>query len=460
MIPAGVSTPDRPLVYQLPCFVCRQPFTISSAEPHVRCATCRGGRTMQPRLQKDDVLAALDVDAVLAHYGIRVLPHGRWRRGRACPDRNDHDADAFGVSPEGKWACHACQTGGDLLTFVARAEGLDPQTDFAKVLEVAAKIAGVVAGDPPPVRRAPAPTGPSLDERIAQAKKKAAWLWGRCLTKSLTVEHWLKERALDPEAIRMLTMVTKDFEEESEIAFGPIAMKPEEIEKSDATRSIWRAFGLFAVCLPVRSIRDGSIIDVRRRAVPRAWFGEDTNRFVAGEDVPKIMGMLGGVTSHEGELVGCYGRPHEIDGTRPVVVAEGWADYLTARLAFTEFDVLGAVDAGQYAAVAAYAANVVAAAGATENVILLAQNDPPRLDQKTQKWVQGASARALEAARALCLRRLPIAQVPIVVPKGCKDANEVAQKSGLAEIRRLLLEAIAFPEPAPPAEEPDWMDAP
>lgn len=453
---AGVSTPDRPLVYELPCFRCRKPFTVSSEDPHFACPTCRGAMK-KPTLQKDDVLAALDPDAVLAHYGIRVTQQGRWKRGRACPQRADHAVDAFGISPDGKWHCHACNVGGDLLALVAFAEGISLHTDFGAVLEVAAKIAGVVAGDPPPVRRPPPPPGPTLAERVAEAKKKAGWLWGRCLTESRMVDAWLRSRAIDPDMLRELARVTHDFGTEPEIAYTPIAMRPEEIERSDATRSIARAFRVFGVALPVRSIVDGSIVDVRRRGIDPAWFGDDVPPMAMAADAPKVLGMLGGVVAHQGDLVACYGRPHEVDGTRDVVVVEGWADYLTARLAWTEYDVLGATDAGQFANVAAFAAARVAEAGGEARVVLIAQNDPPRADPKTGQMKEGAATRALDEARVRCLRRLPLDRVPLVLCAPAKDLNDVAQQRGFAACRRLLLEAVDADAVVKPADEwGDW----
>lgn len=330
-----------------------------------------------PHLDRDTVVAALEPAALCDHYGIALRWHGRWGRAKRCP-RTDHSTDAFAVSRDGRWHCHACDEGGDLLHLVAAAESLDVKADFVEVLKTAAAIAGVEDPDefgpplkPPPPKRQPPPIE-SLDVRVAKAQKRAAWLWKMLRDPDdRVIVSYLRSRGVWLQRIPP-----------TELRAGPINLTMAQAEAqgggpgSDLVRlvKLWREYG---VALAVRHVETGALVDVRLRRLDPG-------------DGPKVVGMLGGVTSSEGELVGCYGRPHELRRAR-VFVVEGLADTLTAWWLFPDDDVIGAVDAGSFAAVAAHAARYCAQSNAT--LVLVAQEDGP--NRAADRAVDKGFARAL-----------------------------------------------------------------
>lgn len=325
-------------------------------------------------LDKSTVLAALTPEAVLQHFGIPGQWRGRWLRSRRCA-KVDHDTEAFGLARDGHWSCHACDMGGDLLRLVATGHGLDPRTDFQKVLEIAAEIAGVQDDDSfggsdvasKAVPRAPLPPIPPLAERVALAKKRAAWVWDRLVRREETPRsaadgYLAHERKLDPVGLRKL----EDLRE------TPFRHTLDGRQSEDLTRFV-RSFSVPGIALPVRAVDDGSLVDIRiRRYEPR-------------DNQPKIVGMLGGVTVGPADrggvrqLVGCYGHPECIDPgpSLLVVVVEGAVDYLTALNVWPDAQVLGAVDAGCMGLVTAHAARQLASYPGAR-LLIVEQADPPR----------------------------------------------------------------------------------
>lgn len=326
-------------------------------------------------LDRSAILSALRVEDVLQHFAIPGQWRGRWLRSRRCA-LGDHDTDAFGISHSGHWHCHAHDQGGDLLRLVATGHNLDPRTDFQKVLEIAAEIAGVQDDDSfggsdaasKAVPRAPLPPVPPLAERIAVAKRRAAWVWDRLMQReemprSGADRYLAQERKLDTVGLRKL----EDLRE------TPLRVTPQEAARSEDLQRFVRSFNVPGVALPVRAVDDGSLVDIRiRRYEPR-------------EGQPKIVGMLGGVTIGPADrggvrqLVGCYGHPECIDPgpSRLVVIVEGALDYLTSLCVFPEAQTLGAVDAGCMGLVAAHAARQLASYPGAQ-LLLVEQADPPR----------------------------------------------------------------------------------
>lgn len=318
-------------------------------------------------LDRATVLAQLRAEDVIQHFAIPGQWRGRWLRSSRCAV-TDHGTDAFGIARDGHWHCWACDTGGDLLRLVAIGEKLDMRSDFPRILEIAAAIAGVddeesfgAPARPAPKARDPLPPVPPLSERVAIAKRRAAWVWDRLFKwddaarvtewgqpgrKSVSDSYLALERRLDPVAIRKL----------EELRETPMRATIEEVAKRPELKSLAFLFGTPGVAIPVRHISDGALVDIRVR------------RFEPRPDQPKIIGMLGGVTAGPAEggrprqLVGCYGNPHCIDPgpSRMVVVCEGAMDYLTALCTWPDAQILGAVDAGSLALVAGHAARGLA----------------------------------------------------------------------------------------------------
>jgi hypothetical protein len=322
-------------------------------------------------LDRDQVLAKLRAEDVAAHLGIIGAWRGRWLRSRRCGVA-DHSSEAFGLARDGFWHCHVCDCGGDLLALLALAEGLDIRADFGRVLAVAAALAGVDDPDefggpvrPAPRQRPELPPLPSLPERIAVAKRRAAWVWGRMVDPSeLAISsarlYLHKERGLDPGAV---------FARES-VRETPLRCTTDEIARSSELGSLSRSFAVPGLAVPVRAVDDGRLVDIRIR------------RFEPRDDQPKLVGMLGGVTSGSiGSgpriLVGCYGHPELVDADL-AVITEGALDYLTALQCWPGGAVLGAVEAGSLALVTAHAARQLAARDRSSRLLIVEQADPPR----------------------------------------------------------------------------------
>lgn len=339
------------------------------------------------KVDRDAVIGALTPDAVLQHYQIQGRWHGRWFRSRRCP-KQDHSTDAMGMSVDSKFACHACDLGGDLLTFIALAEKLDIRSDFAAVLERAAEIAGIVADDdfggskPARPTRPPPPALPPLHERIATAKKRAAWVWSRLHDMERVRWEYLASRKIDPDVIvRRETLKAT-----------PMRVTADEIYRrgghDGAVAKLGRMFAKLGICIPVRHVADGTLVDIRSRRLDPQTYVDDNG---AEATEPKVIGMLGGIVRDGDELIGCYGHPHELEAEH-VVVVEGWADYLTAILKWPYAAILGAVDAGSYPLVAGFAARAIAERG-TGKVTLVAQWDG--LEGAADRAVNVASKRAI-----------------------------------------------------------------
>ncbi len=332
-------------------------------------------------LDRATVQAALRAEDVRNYFQIPGQWRGRWLRSRRCATE-EHGSEAFGISRDGKWNCHACDQGGDLLKLIAVGEKLDMRADFPRILEIAAAIAGVddeesfgAPAAPPPKVRAPLAPVPPLAERVAIAKKRAKWVWSRlCAWDDVVkVAKWgdpgrhapadvylARERGLDPVAIR----------EREELREAPMRITIEESLKSAELKSLAFVFATPGIAFPVRCATTGDLVDIRIR------------RFEPREGQPKIVGMVGGVTSGPSEggrprqLIGCYGNPHCIDPgpSRTVIVCEGAMDYLTALQIFPDAQVLGAVDAGSLNLVAQHAANGLAGYPGGK-LIIVEQND-------------------------------------------------------------------------------------
>ena len=347
-------------------------------------------------VQRDEVVAALRAEDVANHIGIKGAWRGRWMRSRSCAE-TDHGSECFALAQHGRWHCHSCDKGGDLLHLLALSEGLDIKDDFGKVLEIAAGIAGIDTGGgdmfgigptrpTPKARPEPPPLAP-LPERVALAKKRAAWVWDRLYTADRWAipDAYLKMRGLDPKAVMA----------REEIRATPMQIPRElrtRIEErapdiSPELRTLWWTMGVrkgtLSIAVPVRCVTDGKFVDVRLRRVEPE------------EGQPKIIGMIGNVTVAPAErgkmrqLVGCYGNPHSIDSDH-VVIVEGALDYLTALQVWPNAQVLGAVEAGTLALVTAHAAHALAWRDSTSRLTIVEQCDPPR-QLKDGRIVPGAA---------------------------------------------------------------------
>ena len=99
--------------------------------------------------------------------------------------------------------CFGCGVGGDVLSLVAAARGLDTRRDFARVVELAADLAGgSLDGYRPPVRRAvPEPRLPPPVVSVG-----ALWAASKPVTDDADLARQLLGRCLDPAIIEDLDL--------------------------------------------------------------------------------------------------------------------------------------------------------------------------------------------------------------------------------------------------------------
>jgi hypothetical protein len=241
--------------------------------------------------------------------------------------------------------------------------------------------------------------------------------WGKPGRHSVADLYLGRERHLDPVAIRKL----------EELRETPMKLTPEQSAKSPDLKSLAFLFATPGIAIPVRHVDDGALVDIRiRRYEPR-------------EGQPKIIGMLGGVTTGAAEggrprqLIGCYGNPHCIDPgpSRTVVVCEGAMDYLTGLCVWPDAQILGAVDAGSLALVAGHAARGLADYPGGR-LLIVEQNDGAgaAADRSVNEDVNAASKRAISILgpkRVGWLFCGPPAGVPPESTVPCKDLNDLVR---------------------------------
>ncbi len=99
--------------------------------------------------------------------------------------------------------CFGCGVGGDVLSLVAAARGLDTRRDFGRVVEIAADLAGgFLDGYRPPVRRAvPVPRLPPPVDSVG-----ALWSASKPVTDDPDLARQLLGRCIDPAIIEDLDL--------------------------------------------------------------------------------------------------------------------------------------------------------------------------------------------------------------------------------------------------------------
>lgn len=343
---------------------------------------------------RDLVVSHLRVGDVLNHLDIRGEWRSHWLRSRSCAETR-HDSFAFGVSRDGHWHCWSCDKGGDLLALLALGKGLDIRADFPQVLDEGAALAGVDLGKdflppakPAPRARPPEPQLPPLADRIARAKRRAAWAWERLFDDGSLPETYLRYRGLDPAAV-----LARETVKATPLRLGDdLRHKLATGGATEDMATLWATMGTrrgtYAIVVPVRCVDGLGFVDLRCRRVEPLG------------DQPKVIGMVGNVTVAPAEqgktrqLIGCYGDPSSIDSDL-VVLTEGLMDYLTALQLFPNAQVLGAPDAGSLGILARHAAAALAARDNESRLLIVEQADPPRLNKATGKMIAGSADQAI-----------------------------------------------------------------
>ncbi len=323
---------------------------------------------MSARVQREDVIHALRIDLVIGRYGIKGRRSGREFRTKLCPSCGLRSRDSVVINLDtGRWIDHAHGCSGDAFALIAGFEGLDAKTQFSKVLELAAEIAGVVAVSDPTERarrrtdvarreelRREAEASEN-EQRRQDAIKRATACWGRLACSSSRGESYLLSRGVADVRGRGLVRFTDD--------------------------------GDIAVAL---NSADSEIINVVRRRI-------------SGE--PKVLGMAGCPTA--GTLVDPIA---DIAHGRDVVLVEGVFDALTARIAWPSAVVLGAHGAGNLPGIAEAAARRIAVA---RTRLLLV----PHADEAGERAMIAAGRIAIAAG-------LQLSASLVVIDCGAKDLND------------------------------------
>lgn len=260
-----------------------------------------------PSIDIQDVRDALATRDVLDAYG------WKFRRGGSdelessqCPQRSDHSRRAFVInSNSGRWRCFPCATSGDLFDFIALTERLSLKSNFPEVLAKAADICGVgpstlTEDERQARRREYQKKREQLEERERAEKRareaaavpKATSYWDRCLRKHSRGTDYLFERGI------------------GDIILVEDAVRFDDYEQGSPAIALYK--------------RTGEIWNVVARRLPE--LGE-----------PKTPGLKDCPSA--GTFINAV---NQVESARIVVVTEGVADSITARLAFQTAIILGA----------------------------------------------------------------------------------------------------------------------
>ena len=356
-------------------------------------------------LRRNEVLAGLTVDAVLAHFQVAGRRGATEFRTARCPVCGARSSRAVTISlATGRWKCHGHGHQGDLLDLVAGYAGLPIATDFPAVLACAAQISRV----------GPRPTTSSCVPPVPPAPAAFAAAWVALPPVAGAVAALLRARGLAtlldrPEVVRGTPTV-------------PLGATP-------WWRQAMRLLRPAGLVVPTYALADGALINLScRRAAPGTG--------------PKIVALPGVAKTAAGVPRGAFGAWHTFASQpRDVVVVEGLVDYLTAIVRFPDHLVLGAEGADLLAGVVREIAPAIAAARRALTLV-------PHQDAAGTAALTAALARAAAAGlvRGQDLRVLDVSPA--------KDLNEahgrgatLARDDGVMASRR----APAAPAPAAPA---------
>jgi len=265
----------------------------------------------------DDVKARLDIIDVVSSYVPELKKSGRTFKA-CCPFHNER-TPSFNVDPERQtWHCFgACSTGGDVIEFVRRREGLD----FKEALRMCAERAGVELR-PPTAREV---EQREQYERLLQANEAAAIFFRSALDSDEAGEAraYCERRGLDADAIntwqlgyapddwRALTdhLLNRGFVEDDVVDAG-LAIRSENGRVYDRFRN--------RLIFPTR--------DARRRLI---GFGA---RALRPEDEPKYLNTpQTPLFDKSGNLYGLDRANDTIRRSDRAIVVEGYMDVIAAH---------------------------------------------------------------------------------------------------------------------------------
>lgn len=213
--------------------------------------------------------------------------------------------------------CQRCSAHGDILALIAAYAQIDIKTQFRRVLEIAASIAGIGDDVSPADRALIAERRQQAVERVQVQKRRSAALrdrmpatWESLATRDVRGESYLRDRGLDPAALRAIVRYTRE---------GDPA-------------------------LPLRDLVTGTIVGIQHRSLQ--------------PDKPKLLCFRGSQIA--GSFL--YGQLTDLDpeSVDVAVVVEGLADTLAAYLAFSGCAIFGSPGAAQIPAIVTAVAQRIA----------------------------------------------------------------------------------------------------
>jgi hypothetical protein len=301
-------------------------------------------------LNADAVRALLTPAAILDYYEI-ARRGNRQLSVRQCPQCGQLKRGSVSIHAEsGLWQCHHCGAHGGIFDLVAGYAGLDRKTDFVRIVQQAAVIAGVPHGMPDEerdrllaehrARRAEA--SERAEARRARIRERMPMFWNSLERRSVKGECYLRDRGIDPAPLR----------------------------GRDAVRYLTNGDPAMAL----HDLATGQVVGIQYR-------------HISGN--PKLTCQTGSQASGACLL----GKVAEVG--RLTILVEGLADTLVARLAWPDAVIFGAPGAEHLETIATAVAPHVAR---TSGILLVVPDDDPnKADGSVGVGIKNA-ARAVVAA--------------------------------------------------------------
>jgi DNA primase catalytic core len=258
---------------------------------------------MHTRIDTGQVKRAHPVEEIVCRYGIELRPVGRTLVGR-CPFHADGGRPNLHVYPgNASWYCYRCASGGDVISFVMRLEGLGFRDAVARL-------------DGSPFSTSPTPLRPSKQARARRARPTVRGAAERaCLAAAVELYH--NRLLADPAALAYITGrgLERSMLERSRMGY----VSGDEL----IAYLRWRRLPAQAAVRVGLLGRDGREFLAGRVVVPEIRRGEPVwlvGRTVEGNGGPKYLGLPGAKPLLGWEMA--LGSP-------AVILVEGVFDWLT-----------------------------------------------------------------------------------------------------------------------------------
>ena len=304
-------------------------------------------------LNPDAVRALLTPAAVLDYFKIEHRGN-RQLSVRECPKCGHLKRGSVSIHAEsGLWQCHHCGVHGGIFDLVAGYADLNCKTDFVRVVQQAAVIAGVPHGMPDEerdrllaehrARRAAA--SERAEARQARARERMPMFWSSLERRSAKGEYYLRVRGIEPEPLLEHDIVRY-------LRNGDPAMR-------------------------LLDLATGQVVGIQYRHI---------------DGTPKLTCQTGSQASGA-----CFwGKVADVG--RLTVIVEGFADSLVARFMWPDATVFGAPGAEHLEAIATAVAPHVARARGV--LLIVPDDDPNKADGSPGVGIKNVAKAAIAAEDA------------------------------------------------------------